>query len=87
PVGAHDDIGDFSPSGDQKTELAVELPGELRHLTCQFVGQDLFRGDPAAVELLDPPELFRLQAGDISMNFLNRETSKMVIDFSKNLQS
>ena len=47
-VGAHDDVGDLPPAGDEKADLAVDLPGELRQRPGQFVGDDPLRRDGAA---------------------------------------
>jgi hypothetical protein len=66
-MGADDDIGDLPPAGDEEAELAVDLAGELRELAGQFVGDDPLRRDPPPIELTDPLDLGRREAGQVAV--------------------
>jgi hypothetical protein len=70
-VGSHDHIGDLAPAGDQNADLAVDLPGELRELAGQVVGDDPLRRDAPPVELSDPFDLIRPKAGQIAVNLFD----------------
>jgi hypothetical protein len=70
-VGSHDHIGDFTPAGDQDADLAVDLPGELRELARQVMGDDPLRRDASPVELPDAPGLIRPEAGQIAVNLFD----------------
>jgi len=70
-VGAHDHIGDLAPAGDQNADLAVDLAGELRELTGQVMGDDPLRRDAPPVELSDPFDLIRSEAGQIAVNLFD----------------
>jgi len=47
------------------------------------MGQDLLRGNPAAVELLDPPDLFGFQPAYVAENSLDGEASKKYDRFER----
>jgi hypothetical protein len=66
-MGAHDNIGDLPPAGDEDADLAVDLPGELRQRPGQFVGDDPLRRDTPPVELPDPLDLRRPEAGQVAV--------------------
>jgi len=70
-VRPDDDIGDLAPAGDQDADLAVDLPGELRELAGQVVGDDPLRRDAPPVKLSDPFDLIRPEAGQIAVNLFD----------------
>jgi len=70
-VRADDDIGDLPPAGDEEAELAVDLAGELRQVAGQFVGDDTLRRDAPPVDLPDPLDLGRSEAGQVAVNLLD----------------
>jgi len=74
-VRADDNVGHFTPPAEQHPELPVELPGEFRKLPGHFLCNNLVRRHPPPVELFQPLDLGRLQAGEISVNFLNGDFS------------
>jgi hypothetical protein len=70
-MGSHDHIGDLAPAGDQDADLAVDLPGELRELAGQVVGDDPLRRDAPPVKLSDPFDLIRPESGQIAVNLFD----------------
>jgi hypothetical protein len=66
-MGAHDNIGDLPPAGDEQADLAVDLPGELRQRPGQFVGDDPLGRETPTVELPDPLDLGRSEAGEVAV--------------------
>ena len=70
-MGAHDDIGDLSPAGDEDAELAVDLAGEFGQLPGQVMGDDPFRRDAPPVELPDTLDLGRAEAGQVAVNLFD----------------
>ncbi len=70
-VRPDDDIGDLAPAGDQKADLAVDLPGEFRELAGQVVGDDPLRRDAPPVELPDPLDLRRSETGQVAVNLFD----------------
>jgi hypothetical protein len=70
-VGAHDHEGDLPLAGDQNADLAVDLPGELRDLAGQVVRDDSLRRDAPPVELPDPFDFGRREAGQIAVNLFD----------------
>ncbi|MCG2741724.1 MAG: hypothetical protein L6300_16025 [Syntrophaceae bacterium] len=72
---ADDDIGHLAAAGDQNADLAVDLPGEFRELAGQVVGDDPFRRDAPPVELPDPLDLGRREAGQVAVNLLYGRSS------------
>jgi len=70
-VRPDDHIGDLAPAGDQNADLAVDLPGELRELAGQVVGDDPLRRDAPPVELPDAPDFSRRETGQIAVNLFD----------------
>jgi hypothetical protein len=70
-VRPDDHIGDLAPAGDQDADLAVDLAGEFRELAGQFVGDDPVRRDAPPVELSDPFDLIRPEAGQVAVNLFD----------------
>ena len=66
-MGAHDNIGHLPPAGDEKADLAVDLPGKFRQRPGHFVGDDPLRRDAPPVELPDPPDFRRSEAGEVAV--------------------
>ncbi len=66
-MGAHDNIGDLPPAGDEEADLAVDLPGKLRQRPGQFVGDDSLRRAAPPVELPDPLDFRRSEAGQVAV--------------------
>jgi hypothetical protein len=66
-MGTHDDIGDLPPAGDEEADLAVDLPGYLRQRPGQLVGDNPLRRDAPPVELPDPLDLGRPEAGEVAV--------------------
>jgi hypothetical protein len=64
---AHDHIGDLPPAGDEQADLAVELTGELGQRPGQFVGDDPLGRETPPVELADPLDLCRSEAGEVAV--------------------
>jgi len=69
-MGAHDDIGDLPPAGDEEADLAVDLTGKLGQRSGQFMGDDFLRRDAPSVELPDPPDFRRSEAGQVAVYLL-----------------
>jgi hypothetical protein len=63
----YDDIGDLPPAGDEKADLAVDLPGKLRQRPGQFVGDDPLRRDTPPVKLPNPLDFRRSEAGEVAV--------------------
>jgi len=80
-VRPRDHIGDLAPAGDQDADLAVDLPGELRELAGQLVGDDPLLRDAPLIELSDPLELIRPEAGQIAVNFFDSRSFDLVPGF------
>jgi len=78
-VRSDDDIGDFTAAGDQNTDLAVDLQGEFRELAGQVVGDDPLRRDAPPVELPDPLDLSRREAGQVAVYLLDGRSLITVI--------
>jgi hypothetical protein len=74
-VRPRDDKGDLAPAGDQNADLAVDLPGELRELAGQVVGDDPLRRDAPPVELPDAPDFSRSEAGQIAVDLFDGRSS------------
>ena len=70
-VRPHDDVGDFTPAGDQKADLTIDLAGEFRERPGQFVGDDPLRRDAPPVELSDPFDFRRSEAGQVAVNLFD----------------
>lgn len=70
-VRADDDVGDLAPAGDEEAELAVDLPGDLRDLPGQLMGDDTIRRDAPPAELPDASYLGRPEAGQVAVNLLD----------------
>jgi hypothetical protein len=68
-MGTHDHIGDLPPAGDEEADLAVDLTGEFRQRPGQFVGDDPIRSATPPVELPDPLDLLRSEAGEVAVYF------------------
>lgn len=66
-VRSDDDVGDLAAAGDQDADLAVDLAGELRDPASQLVGDDPLRRDAPPVELTDPLDLGRREAGQVAV--------------------
>ena len=65
------DISDFTPAGDQKADLTIDLAGEFRERPGQFVGDDPLRREAPPVELSDPFDLRRSEAGQVAVNLFD----------------
>jgi hypothetical protein len=74
-VRSDDHIGHLTAAGDQDADLAVDLPGELRELAGQVVGDDPLRRDAPPVELPDPLDLRRREAGQVAVYLLDGRSS------------
>jgi len=70
-VRTDDHIGDLAPAGDQNADLAIDLPGEFRELAGQVVGDDPLRRDAPPVQLSDPFDLIRSEAGQVAVNLFD----------------
>jgi hypothetical protein len=70
-VRSDDDVGHLAAAGDQNADLAVDLPGELRELAGQIVGDDPFGRDAPPVELADPFDFGRREAGQVAVYLLD----------------
>jgi hypothetical protein len=70
-VRPRDDKGDLAPAGNQNADLAVDLPGELRELAGQVVGDDPLRRDAPSVELSDPFGFGRRETGQVAVYLLD----------------
>ncbi|MDP2840217.1 MAG: hypothetical protein Q8O11_09170 [Syntrophales bacterium] len=70
-----DHIGHLTAAGDQNADLAVDLPGELRELAGQVVGDDPLRRDAPPVELPDPFDFGRRETGQVAVNLLYGRSS------------
>jgi hypothetical protein len=70
-VRPHNDAGDFTPTGDQQTDLTIDLTGEFRKRPGQFMGDDPLRRDAPPVELTDPFDLRRSEAGQVAVNLFD----------------
>ena len=70
-MGTDDHIGNFPPAANEDTDLPVDLPREFRQLPGQLMGEDVLRRDFPTVELSDPLDLFRLETGQVAMNFID----------------
>jgi len=70
-VRSDDDIGRLAAAGDQDADLTVDLPGELRELAGQVVGDDPLRRDAPPVELPDPLDFDRREAGQVAVYLLD----------------
>jgi hypothetical protein len=70
-MGSHDHIGEFAPAGDQNADLPVDLPGELREPASEIVCDDPLRRDAPPVELPDPLDLIRPEAGQVAVNLFD----------------
>jgi len=70
-VRPHDDVGDLPPACDKKTDLTIDLAGEFRERPGQFVGDDPLRGEAPPVELSDPFDLCRSEAGQVAVNLFD----------------
>jgi hypothetical protein len=68
---AHDHVGYFAFSGDEQADLPVYFPRQFRKLPGEFVGDDVCRWRPAAVELPDPLLLIRSETGQIAVNLVD----------------
>jgi hypothetical protein len=66
-----DDVSDFTTAGDQKADLTIDLAGEFRERPGQFVGDDPFRREAPPVELSDPFDLRRSEAGQVAVNLFD----------------
>ncbi|MFZ4437170.1 MAG: hypothetical protein ACOYOS_01970 [Syntrophales bacterium] len=66
-----DHISHFATTGDQNADLAVDLPGKFRELAGQVVGDDPLRRDAPPVELSDPLDLGRREAGQVAVYLLD----------------
>jgi len=80
-VGADHHIFDVSPAADQDAELTIGLPGNLGELARQIVGDDPLRRNPAAVDLLNTPDLLGAESVQIAEDFLDR-TLDVYLNFS-----
>jgi hypothetical protein len=69
-VRSDDDIGHLTAAGDQDADLAVDLPGELRELAGQVMGYDPLGRDAPPVELPDPFDFGRREAGQVAVYLL-----------------
>lgn len=78
-MGTHDHIGDLPPAGDEEADLAVDLTGEFRQRPGQFVGDDPIRSATPPVELPDPLDLLRSEAGEVAVYFFYGRSLLMVI--------
>ena len=67
-VRPHDDVSDFTPAGDQEADLTIDLAGEFRERPGQFMGDDPLRREAPPIELSDPFDLRRSEAGQVAVN-------------------
>jgi hypothetical protein len=70
-VGSHDDTGDFPLAVDEDADLPVDAVGYLGKIPRELVGQDYLWRYFSTVETLYLFDIFRLQAGKISVNPLD----------------
>jgi hypothetical protein len=70
-VRADDNISHLAAAGDQDADLAVDLPGELGEPASQVVRDDPLRRDAPPVELPDPFDLGRREAGQVAVYLLD----------------
>jgi hypothetical protein len=73
----HDDEVNVSPAADEDADLAVGLPGNLAEVPGQLMGENPVKGDFAAIELLDAPDLAGLQAGHVAIDSIDAMTSSI----------
>ena len=64
-------MGDFTPAADQDAYLPVDRMGQLRQLSGQLMGQNTLGRNPTPVELLDFSDLFRAEARDVAVYFVD----------------
>ncbi len=69
-VRSDNNIGHLAAACDQNADLAVDLPGELRELAGQVVGDDPFRRDAPPLELPDPLDFGRRETGQVAVYLL-----------------
>jgi len=62
-----DDEMDVAPAADQDADLSVGLAGDLAELPGKLEGEHPVDRDFTAVELLDAPDLVRLESGRVAM--------------------
>jgi hypothetical protein len=74
-VRPDDHIGELAPAGDQNADLAVDLPGEFREPASEVVGDDPVRRDAPPVELSDPLDLIRPEAGQVAVDLFDGRSS------------
>jgi len=70
-VCSQDDIGNIAPPVYQKSDLPAQFVGKSCDLPCQFVSDNTIRRTLAAIELFDPPELFRSETADIAVYLID----------------
>jgi hypothetical protein len=70
-VRPDDHVGNLAAARDQDADLAVDLAGELGELAGQLVGDDPVLWDAPAVELPDPFDLIRPEAGQVAVNLFD----------------
>jgi len=67
-VVPHDDVGYVSPPAHEDADLAVNEVRDLSEVPREFVGDDAGRGDPPPGKALDPFDLSRPEARQVSVN-------------------
>jgi hypothetical protein len=70
-MGTDHHKGNFSPAADEEANLPVDLPGEGCQLPRQIMGDYTLRRHPPPVELFNPFDLRRCEAGQVSVNFIH----------------
>jgi hypothetical protein len=74
----HDDEVDIALAADEDADLPVGLAGNLTEVPGQLMGENPVNRNFAAVELLDPPDLASLQAGEITVDSIDAFASGTV---------
>ena len=70
-----DDVLDHAPTIDEQADLAPDLAGEPCAEPGQLPGDDGIFGHPAAVDMLQPPQLVGLEPREITVRRRNRAPS------------
>ena len=55
-------------AADQKTDLAFDFTRQFGEVARQLLGDDAFRREATTVQVLEAPELSRLQSRDMAVN-------------------
>jgi len=81
PVRSDDDEGDLPPAREENPDLPADFRGKLGQVSRQFMGQDAFGRYPAAVKMLDPPDLRGPEAVNIAVQSFDGSISPVVAGF------